>query len=122
MKLRNLKKEVLFLAHDLAGIVSVKLFFEDVDPEKIKEAASKVVEFKNEALAQVSNPGVKAPKPLKSQLRKALRLGSGKDEAVKEYLEAKKAYAKEIAASYRKISKDMLEKYADLAESFSQVK
>lgn len=120
MKLRNLKKDVLFLAQDLTSIITVKFFLEGVDADKLQDVAAKVVNFKNEALAQIANPAINAPKPLRSQFAKAKR--SNSESAIKAYCDAKKAYSKEVAKAYAAFSKSLFVKYADLSEEISKVK
>lgn len=121
MKLRNLKKDVLFLAQDLASILSVKLYLTDINPEQLSEPAKKTLIFRKNALAQIAANSKKSDKPLKSQLTKAQRLGAGKDEAVAQYVKAKKEHTKTMAANYRKFSAQLLEDYANLADEFSKL-
>ncbi|MBQ2322203.1 MAG: hypothetical protein II375_06565 [Bacteroidales bacterium] len=120
MKLRNLKKDVLFLAQDLTSIISVKLFFEGIEAQKLDGVAAKVFAFKSEALAQINAPGVSAKKPFKSEIAKAKRLNS--EAAVKAYLAAKNTYSRELSKAYAAFSKNLFEKYADLSEEISKVK
>ncbi len=123
MKLRSLKKDVQFLAYDLSSIISVRVYIEGVEVEKVKASAVKVSEFRNAYLTKISNPALEAPKPLKSQLAKARRESSEerRTEAIKDYLAAKRAYGKGVKKAYKQLSNSMLDAYADLAEEISKV-
>lgn len=123
MKLRSLKKDVQFLAYDLSSIISVRVYIEGVEVEKVKASAVKVSEFRDAFLAKIVNPALDVPKPLKSQLAKARREGSEerRTEAIKNYLAAKRAYGKGVKKAYKQISGSMLSEYADLAEEISKV-
>lgn len=122
MKLRSLKKDVQFLAYDLSSIISVRVYIEGVEVEKVKASAVKVSEFRNAYLTKIVNPALDAQKPLKSQLAKARR-ESGEErraEAIKAYLAAKRAYGKGLKKAYKQISDSMLSEYAGLAEEISK--
>lgn len=120
MKLRNLKKDVLFLAHDLSSIVSVRIFVEGVEPAKLKDSLAKIVEFKSNYLAQIRKSGVAAAKPSKSALTKAKRENNATK--INDFVAGKKAYSKAVSATCRKVSAAMLNDYAALSEEISQVK
>ncbi len=108
--LRELKKDVNFLAHDLNSIISVKVLIEGVDVAKFHEAIAKVASFKSAFLAEVNSPAVSAPKFAD---RKAT---AEQKQAVKT------AYAKSVKAAYAELNKRLLESYANLAEEISNIK
>ena len=109
-KLRNLKKDVSFLAHDLNSIISVKVLVEGVDVAKFHEAIADVAAYKKAFLAQVNAPAVAAPKYAD---RKA---------TTEQKLAVKAAYAKAVKAAYAEINKNLLQQYAELAEKISNIK
>lgn len=120
MKLRNLKKDVLFLAHDLSSIVSVRIFVEGVEPAKFKDSLLKILEFKKKYLVEAAKPEVAVAKPSKNALAKAKRENSAAK--INDFVAGKRAYSKAVNAACRKVSAAMLNDYAALSEEISQVK
>ncbi len=108
--LRNLKKDVSFLANDLNTLISVKVLVEGVEFAKFDEAVAKVANYKASFIEQINNPAVSAPKA-------ADRKASQEDKVA-----AKAAYSKALKAAYAEINKNLLQQYADLAEEISNVK
>lgn len=108
--LRNLKKDVLFLAHDLSTLITVKVLIEGVEADKFNDLIAKVSAFQSSNIAQINAPAISAPK-------KADRKASAE-----QALAVKKAYAKAVKQFYKELSQKMLNDYAELADSIANVK
>lgn len=108
--LRNLKKDVHFLCHDLNSLISVKVLVEGVDVAKFHDVIAEVAAYSSEFIAKANTPAVSVPKFAD---RKA---------TPEQKLAVKAAYAKAVKAAYAQINNDLLQKYADLADKISNIK